>query len=93
MQRNLGGLPVNRAGLYAARGDLLKTDLASVRVAISTLTNKPATDASRASLVVKRPDVRQILNEALESLWADQKPAKQALDDAVAKARRGMAHR
>ena len=93
LQRNLGGLPVNRAGLYAARGDLLKTDLASVRVAIATLTNKPATDASRASLVVKRPDVRQILNEALESLWADQKPAKQALDDAVAKARRGMAHR
>lgn len=93
LQRNLGGLPVNRAGLYAARGGLLKDDLASVRVAIATLTNKPATDVSRASLVVRRPEVRQILDEALESLWANQKPAKQALDDAVVRARRVLARR
>lgn len=88
LQRNLGGLPLNRAGAYAARGDLMKDDLASVRVAISTLTHKPATEVSRASTMLRRAEVQKILNEALEALWANQKPAKQALDDAVALARR-----
>ena len=88
LQRNLGALPLNRAGAYAARGELLKDDMASVRVAISTLTHKPVTEASRASSLLRRAEVQKILNEALEHLWANHKPPKQVLDDAVALSRK-----
>lgn len=90
LQRHLGGLPLGRAGLVASRGDLLGEDLVNVRVAIATLTNKPATEASRAHPVMHRREVRHVLDEALESVWANQKPPKQALDDAAARLRRDV---
>ncbi|MBL8471181.1 MAG: extracellular solute-binding protein [Rhodocyclaceae bacterium] len=83
-QRETGFLPLNRAGLLAAtQSSLLKDDFASIKVAIDQLTNKPATGASSASRYAERADVRQILDDALDELWSDRKPAKQALDDAV----------
>ncbi|MBL8484670.1 MAG: glycerol-3-phosphate ABC transporter substrate-binding protein, partial [Rhodocyclaceae bacterium] len=85
-QREAGFLPLNRAGLLAAtQSSLLKDDLAGIRVAIEQLTHKPATNASSASRYADRADIRQMLNDALDDLWADRKPAKQVLDDAVAR--------
>ena len=83
MQVNLGSLPLNRAGLLASSSDLLKSDLANVTTAIAQLTNKPATNASRATRLAGEATVRRVLNEELDNLWADRKPAKGALDSAV----------
>lgn len=85
-QRELGYLPLNRAGLFAATGSgLLKDDLQAVRVAIAQLTNKPATKASSASSFTERRDVQAAMNDELKSLWSGAKPAKQVLDEAVAR--------
>ena len=86
-QRYGGYLPLNRAGLLASSSELLKSELANVRTAIEELTHKPVTASSRASRYAERADVRRILNEELEALWADRKPAKAALDSAVARSR------
>lgn len=87
-QRATGFLPLNRAGLVAADSKLLKSDLINVSTAVAELTNKPATAASRTTRYVYRPEVRRILNEELEAAWSDSKPAKEALDSAVARSRR-----
>lgn len=82
-QREAGFLPLNRAGIFASQSELLGPELENVRVAVSQLTNKPATSESAASAVVGRGGVRRILDEELEAVWADLKPAKEALDTAV----------
>ena len=85
-QRETGYLPLNRAGLLASRSELLGADLENVRVAVEQLTNKPATSDSSAQPVVEREKVRRILDEELAGVWADSKAAKEALDNAVARA-------
>ena len=85
-QRETGYLPLNRAGLLASRSELLGEDLDNVRVAVEQLSNKPATAQSSAQPVVERQKVRQILDEELAGVWADQKAAKEALDNAVMRA-------
>ena len=85
-QRETGYLPLNRAGLLASRSELLGEDLENVRVAVEQLTNKPATADSGAQPLVERERVRRILDEELAGVWADQKAAKEALDNAVARA-------
>lgn len=89
-QRETGYLPLNRAGLLASQSDLLGADLENVRVAVSQLTNKPTTTASSAQPVIQREKVRRILDEELAAVWADRKPAKEALDTAVARASSGI---
>jgi sn-glycerol 3-phosphate transport system substrate-binding protein len=85
-QRETGYLPLNRAGLLASRSELLGNDLENVRVAVDQLTNKPATAQSSAQPVVERQRVREILDEELAGVWADEKAAKEALDNAVMRA-------
>ena len=88
-QRETGYLPLNRAGLLASTSELLGDDLDNVRVAVEQLTNKPATAESGAQPVVERERVRRILDEELAGVWADSKAAKEALDNAVARAMTG----
>ncbi len=85
-QRETGYLPLNRAGLLASRSELLGEDLENVRVAVDQLGNKPATAQSSAQPVVERQSVRRILDEELAGVWADEKAAKEALDNAVMRA-------
>lgn len=87
-QLNTGYLPLNRAGLMASESELLKSDLINVRTAVAELTNKPATAASKASRYMVRSGVRRILDEELEAIWEGRKPAKEALDNAVARSQR-----
>jgi sn-glycerol 3-phosphate transport system substrate-binding protein len=85
-QRDTGFLPLNRAGVAAAQqSELLKDELESVRVAGSQVSRKPATEASSANGVTNRAAVQRIVDEELEAVWADRKPAKEALDTAVAR--------
>ena len=82
-QRDAGFLPLNSAGLPAGASELAGADLDNLRVAVGQLNNKPATQESSASALVGRDGVRRILDEELDAVWADLKPAKEALDTAV----------
>lgn len=82
-QRESGYLPLNRAGLFAAQSDLLGADLENVKVAVAQLSSKPATADSSATSFLSRARVLSILDEELSAVWADRKPAKEALDTAV----------
>ena len=86
-QRDSGYLPLNRAGLLASDSELLQPEMASIKVAVSQLTNRPVTASSRASAYPGSVAVRKILSEELHDVWADSKAAKQALDNAVVRSR------
>ncbi|KON80432.2 extracellular solute-binding protein [Azoarcus sp. PA01] len=82
-QRESGYLPLNRAGVFAAQSEVLGPDLENIKVAVSQLNNKPATVESSASPLAGRARMLDILDEELGAVWADRKPAKEALDNAV----------
>ena len=82
-QRESGYLPLNRAGVFAAQSDVLGADLENVKVAVAQLSHKPATAESSSSSFIARARVQGILDEELSAVWADRKPAKEALDTAV----------
>ncbi|HMV17063.1 MAG TPA: extracellular solute-binding protein [Zoogloea sp.] len=87
-QRNAGYLPLNRAGLLAAtESRVLGPELEAIRIGVKQLTHKPVTKISSASSYPQRTAVRQIVEEELEAVWADRKPSKVAMDDAVARSR------
>ncbi|MEC5384171.1 extracellular solute-binding protein [Uliginosibacterium sp. H3] len=89
-QVNAGYLPLNPSGLLIATSSkLLQDELQANRLAIAELTNKPTTDASAASPLAHAPGVRRVLGEEMENIWADRKPPKQAMDDAVMRIRSG----
>lgn len=87
IQRTTGALPLNRAGVLAASSELLGSELPHIRVALQQLTYKPVTADSRRARLAERPEIRGIINEELEAIWANKKPAKEALDSAVARSR------
>lgn len=89
-QINAGYLPLNSSGLIAVEGsELLKDELAAQRYAVAGLTNKPVTRTSAATAFTHRVGVRRVLAEEIESVFADKKPAKQGLDDAVQRVNAG----
>ncbi|MDB5816234.1 MAG: glycerol-3-phosphate transporter substrate-binding protein [Rhodocyclales bacterium] len=89
-QVNAGYLPLDPAGLLVATDSaLLQDQLIANRIGIAELTHKPVTNASAASDLAHAPGVRRVIGEELDAVWADRKPAKQALDDAVARIRSG----
>ncbi len=85
-QRGTGFLPLDTEGRIAVKAD--KQDLPSSLVARSQLGVGKEGKSSRVSdsAIPRRTAVRIILEEELDSVWADTKAAKQALDSAVARA-------
>ncbi len=75
-----GYLPMTPVARAAAGSKLLKTDLAGLRVASSQLIGKALSPLVRVSQIER---VRIIVEEELEAVWANKKPAKEALDNAV----------
>lgn len=75
-----GYLPMTPVARAAAGSKLLKTDLAGLRVASAQLPGKILSPSLRVSQIER---VRIIVEEELESVWANKKPAKEALDNAV----------
>lgn len=86
-QRNAGYLPLNRTALLASSSELLSSELANVRVAVKQLASKPPTPESRATRYARRGDVRKIVSEELDAVWANRVTPKAALDAAVARSR------
>lgn len=77
-----GFLPMTPVARAAAGSKLLKADLNGLNVAYAQLQGKPTTPTVRVAQVER---VRQIVEEELETVWDNKKPAKEALDDAVAR--------
>lgn len=75
-----GFLPMTSVARTAAGSKLLKADLDGLQVAYEQLKGKTAAPTVRVSQV---ESVRRIVEEELESVWANRKPAKEALDHAV----------
>ncbi len=84
-QRETGYLPLNRAGILrrAANCSAMTSITSASR---SSSSDEQARDGRRAKPVVERERVRRILDEELAGVWADSKAAKEALDNAVARA-------
>lgn len=75
-----GFLPMTSVARTAAGSKLMKADLNGLQVAYDQLKGKSAAPAVRVSQI---ESVRRIVEEELESVWANRKPAKEALDNAV----------
>jgi sn-glycerol 3-phosphate transport system substrate-binding protein len=75
-----GFLPMTSVARTAAGSQLLKADLNGLQVAYDQLKGKTSAPKVRVSQV---EPVRRIVEEELESVWANRKPAKEALDHAV----------
>ena len=75
-----GFLPMTPIARAAASSKLLAADLAGLQVAYAELQGKSSLPVVRVAQVESLHD---IVDEELETVWADRKPAKAALDDAV----------
>ena len=75
-----GFLPMTPVARAAAGSKLLKGDLAALQVSYGQLHGRSMTSPLRVSQLER---VRVIVEEELEAVWANRKPAKEALDQAV----------
>lgn len=85
-QKDMGYLPLGKDGLPVMSPAAAVEGAVQNRVALGQLTAKPVTAASRATRLAQRQDIRDIVDVQLEELWADKKPAKEAVDVAVKQA-------
>ena len=83
-----GFVPLNRAGVVALSPVDAPNADGVVRVALRQLAGRGGAAAADGgpSVASANPKVRAALDEELEALWADRKPAKAALDSAVLRA-------
>ncbi len=75
-----GFLPMTPVARAAAGSKLLQADLAGLQVAYRQLQGQSAAAKIRPAQI---ESVRNILDEELEAVWENRKPAKEALDSAV----------
>ena len=75
-----GYLPMTSVARTAAGSKLMKSDLQGLQVAYAQLQGAAVQPALRVSQI---EPVRIIVEEELEAVWANKKPAKEALDNAV----------
>ena len=78
-----GYVPITLAAYELAKKKGLYEQRPGFDIAIKELTNKPPTPDSKGVRFGNFVQIRNIIDEELESVWSGQKTAKQALDDAV----------
>ena len=79
--RGSGFLPMTPAAAEAMMGDSPAPEV--LRLAVQRLSDKKYASAAKPKTVFGMSRVRAILSEELEAVWANLKPAKEALDTAV----------
>lgn len=79
-----GFLPLTPVARATASSRLLNPDMAALRVADSQLRQRAVVPRLRPAQVER---MRIVIDEELEAVWANRKPAKEALDSAVARTR------
>jgi sn-glycerol 3-phosphate transport system substrate-binding protein len=75
-----GFLPMTPVARAAASSQVLKSDLAALNIAYAQLKGKTSSPAIRPAQI---EPVRTILEDEIEEVFANRKPAKEALDQAV----------
>jgi sn-glycerol 3-phosphate transport system substrate-binding protein len=78
-----GYVPITLAAYDLAKQKGLYTERPGFDIAINELNNKPPTANSKGLRLGNFVQIRNIIDEELESVWSGQKTAKQALDEAV----------
>jgi sn-glycerol 3-phosphate transport system substrate-binding protein len=78
-----GYVPITVTAYDLAKKNGLYTERPGFDIAIKELTNKPPTANSKGLRLGNFVQIRNIIDEELESVWSGQKNAKQALDEAV----------
>jgi len=78
-----GYVPITLAAYDLAKQKGLYEQRPGFDIAIKELTNKPPTANSKGIRLGNFVQIRNIIDEELESVWSNQKTAKQALDEAV----------
>lgn len=78
-----GYVPITLAAYDLAKKQGFYDKNPGTDIAIKELTNKPPTANSRGLRLGNFVQIRNIIDEELESVWSGQKSAKQALDSAV----------
>ena len=75
-----GFLPLTPVAKATASSRLLNQDMAALRVAESQLSQRAIAPKLRPAQIER---MRIVIDEELEAVWANRKPAKEALDNAV----------
>ena len=75
-----GFLPMTPVARTAAGSKLMKSDLAGLQVAYAQLKGKASSPTVRVAQI---EPINAIVEEELEAVWSNKKPAKEALDTAV----------
>lgn len=83
-----GYLPMTPVARATAESKLLAADLRGLKVAYAELQGKSEAPVVRVAQV---ESLNNIVDEELETVWANRKPAKEALDDAVARGNAALA--
>ena len=81
--KTTGYVPVTQAGYELAKEKGLYKEDPRFEVAIQSLNLKPPTPLTRGVRLGNFTQIRQVIDEELELLWAGKKTPKQALDSAV----------
>ena len=81
--QSTGYVPITVAAYELTRKQGFYDKNPGTDIAIKELTNKPPTANSRGLRLGNFVQIRNIIDEELESVWSGQKTAKAALDDAV----------
>lgn len=81
--KSTGYVPITLAAYEAAKKEGLYTERPGFDTAIKELTHKPPTPNSKGLRLGNFVQIRNVIDEELESVWSGQKSAKQALDEGV----------
>lgn len=84
--RGVGGLPLTAAAARNAGNKLDKRELAAVQIASNGA--RGVSKGEEVRTLAANPAVLKIVDEELDAVWADRKPAKEALDTAVSRGNR-----
>jgi sn-glycerol 3-phosphate transport system substrate-binding protein len=78
-----GYVPITKAAYQLTRTQGFYDKFPGRDVAVEQLGFKPPTDNSKGLRIGNFVQIRDVMDEELEGVWAGQKTAKQALDTAV----------
>jgi sn-glycerol 3-phosphate transport system substrate-binding protein len=83
-----GYVPITKAAYARTRAQGFYDKFPGRDVAVEQLNFKPPTDSSKGLRIGNFVQIRDVMDEELEAVWAGQKTAKQALDTAVERGNR-----
>src|SRR5262245_33866858 len=86
-----GYVPITKAAYGLTRAQGFYDKFPGRDVAVEQLNFKPPTDNSKGLRIGNFVQIRDVMDEELEAVWAGQKTAKQALDTAVERGNRLLA--